>query len=121
MITLTTPRSVNTVLGGSSTVSYDKFVITSINYDVVNKITNAAIVISSSTDATQTGIPGTLRIDNGAAVLEIQVSQLDFFRRVTLTGPQNTSATALITNAQNALESGLITIGVIAGVQSAGT
>lgn len=121
MITLTSPPAVNSILGGAGTVSYDRFVLQTITYDTVNLTVNAVIRITSTTNPDMQAITGRLVIQIASAKLEIQVEQLDFYRRITLTGPQNTSIETLIRNAQNAIENGLITVGVIAGTQATGS
>ena len=120
MITLTTPPQVNSVLGGSSTVGYDKFVLSSISHDPVSMVTNAAIKITSTAEPSMQAVSGTLRINTATAVLTIESQQLDFYRQITLTGPQNAAAQSYITDAQNSLEAGLITLGVVTGVQAIG-
>jgi len=120
MITLTTPPEVNTVLGGNTPASYNKFVLSNINFDTVAKVVQATVRISSTALPDMAPIQGTLNINCATAVLTIEAQQLDYYRRVVLTGPQNTSVQTQITNAQNALESGLVTLGLVAGVQAPG-
>lgn len=120
MITLTTPAAVNTVLGGSATVGYDKFVLASITYDTVAMSLRANIRITSTAAPDMQAITGTMQVNCATAVLTIEVSQLDFFRQVRLTGPQNDSVQTQIRNAQNALENGLVSLAVIAGTQATG-
>ena len=122
MITLTTPAKVNSVLGGNALINYDKFVLASISYDTVNKVTSAQIAISSSANTEMQSVTGTLTINSVTARLTISVPQLGFYRQVVLTGPQNTFVVDNVIRAtQNALEGGLVTLGVIAGVQNTGT
>ena len=120
MITLTTAPAVNSVLGGSSTVSYNKMVLASITYDVVAMTINAGVKITSTAEPSMQPVSGTLKINTATAVLTIEVQQLDFYRQIVLTGPQNTNVQGMITNAQNALEAGLISVGVVAGTQAPG-
>lgn len=121
MITLTTPPSVNSVLGGASPISYNKLVISHVGIDVINQKIVADIQISPTANPDMQPIPGTLSIHIITAKLTIAVQQLDFYRQVTLTSPQlNSVLTTIIQPAQNTLESGLITLGVIAGVQTTG-
>jgi hypothetical protein len=65
-------------------------------------------------------IVGTLRINLATGELVVDVAQLDFYRRVTLAAAQRTSVQNIIGTAQNSLESGLVSLGVVAGTQSAG-
>jgi hypothetical protein len=50
----------------------------------------------------------------------VEVAQLDFYRQVQLNVGQVNSVNTIITNAQNALEAGLVSLGVIAGAQTTG-
>jgi hypothetical protein len=120
MITLTSPSLVNSVLGGSGTVSYDKFVLSKITYDTVNMTIAATIRITSTLSPDMQPINGTMSVSVATATLEIQVDQLDFYRRIKLTGPQNTSIETQIRNAQNSSEAGLVTLALIAGTQTTG-
>lgn len=120
MITLTTAPVVKSVLGGNSTVSYNKFVLSSISYDPVSMQVSAAVRLTSTAETSMQPVTGSLRVNTATAVLTIEVQQLDFYRQIVLTGPQNASVQSLITNAQNALEAGLISVGVIAGTQATG-
>lgn len=120
MITLTTPPSVNSVLGGNAPIGYDKFVLAGISYDTVNMQINAQVKLTSTASPSMQAVNGTLKINTGTAVLTIEVQQLDFYRQITLSGPQNSAVQGFITNAQNALEAGLISVSVIAGTQAPG-
>jgi len=122
MITLSNAIPVKTVLGGTSTVNYDKMVLDQIRYITTGgKVITANVRVTSTADPNMQEINGSLKIDVASSLLTIEVAQLDFYRKVTLTGPQVASITALITNAQDALESGLISVGVAAGTQQTGT
>ena len=121
MITLTTPSPVNSVLGGAATVNYDRFVLSNLQYDTVNQTLAATIRLTSSANPDMQPILGRMLATVATAKLEIQVDQLDFYRRITLTGPQNTAIQNQIINAQNASEAGLVTLAVVAGVQTTGT
>lgn len=120
MITLTTPPQINSVLGGNVPVAYNKLVIGPFTFAPSNQEVNGIVSLSSTTQTEMTAITGTLRISVATARLEIAVPQLDFYRRVALTGPQNTAVQNIVRDAQSALESGLVTLGVIAGTQSTG-
>lgn len=121
MITLTTPASINSVLGGNSPVAYPKLVLVPMNLDPINRTISATVRITSTTNPDMQPIMGTLNINAVSGLLEIGVPQLDFLRRVSLNASQKTAVETIINNAQNAMESGLITLGVIAGTQSTGT
>jgi hypothetical protein len=120
MITLTTPPEINSVLGGNTPVAYDKLVIAPFTFDPVGLMINANLQLSSTTVPTMQVIRGTLQINTSNGQLTIEVPQLDFYRKISLSGGQLTSAQTVVTNAQNALEAALVTLGLIAGVQSAG-
>jgi len=120
MITLTNAPLVNSVLGGIATVEYDKLTLASITHDPITMITNARIRITSTAEPTMQAVYGSLIINTATAVLTIEVQQLDFYRQITLTGPQNTTAQLFITDTQNVLENGLISLGVIDGTQANG-
>ena len=122
MITLTTPPQINSVLGGSAPVGYDKLVLGPFQLDPValsNGVRGTVRLTSSANPAMQP-INGTLSIDASVGVLTIEVGQLDFYRKVQLSGAQLTAVNTIISNAQTALENGLISLAVIAGTQSTG-
>lgn len=120
MITLTTPDQINSVLGGNAPVSYDKLVIAPFTMNGVDQTINAVLRLTSTSSPTMQPIMGSLRVNVPASELIIEVSQLDFYRRITLTGPQNTNILNQIEAAQAQIENGLISLGVIAGIRSAG-
>ena len=122
MITLTTPPQINSVLGGSAPIGYNHLVVAPFTLDPFNLQSGVrgTIRLTSSASPQMQPITGTLTINASSGILTIEVSQLDFYRQVQLSGPQITAVLAIITNAQNALEAGLVTLGVIAGVQSTG-
>lgn len=120
MITLTTPPSINSVLGGSAPVAYQKLVVGPFTFDPVAFAINGVMRLTSTTVPAMAPITGSLIVNISTGVLEVSVPQLDFYRRVQLTGPQITSVQTIVTNAQNALESGLVTLAVISGTQSTG-
>lgn len=122
MITLTTPAQINSVLGGTAPVDYNKLVIGPFTLNP----TTGNVGVSGSLRLTSTAVPamdpitGSLTVDIASGVLVMSVPQLDFLRRVVLTGPQVTAVQTIITNAQNALETGIVNLGVVAGTQSSG-
>ena len=120
MITLTTPAQINSVLGGNAPISYNKLVIGPFTMDPITMQVSGQLRLTSTANPDMPVITGKLLVNTSTSVLEVEVIQLDFYRRVLLSGPQNDAVQLQIRNAQNALESGLITLGVIAGVQSTG-
>lgn len=120
MITLTTPKAINNVLGSNATVAYNKLVIGPFTFDPVTKNIQAALSLTVSADPDSQPISGRLTITPATSTLEFRMDQIDLLRRVKLTGPQNAAAMAVVTNAQDALESGIVSLGVVAGVQTSG-
>lgn len=120
MITLTSPAQINSVLGGNAPVGYDKLVLSPFQMDAVTQIITGTLRLTSTASPTMQPITGTLRISVPSAELVIQVEQLDFYRRLTLTSPQNTSVLGIIETAQAGIENGLVSLGVIAGVRTSG-
>jgi hypothetical protein len=119
MITLTLPIPVKIKLGANDSVNYDKMVLDNIELSTTGLTINAAVVITSTAAPTKPAITGSLSIQGGT--LQIQVERLDFYERIApLSGPQVAAITTIIRNAQNALEAGLISLGVTAGTQSTG-
>ena len=121
MITLTLARQVLSVLGGSATTAYDKVVLSIIHFDTANKRIDATLNLTSTTTPTMQPLQGRLLIDINSSTLEIEIGKIDFYRRITLSAGQKTSVQNIIDGAQNPLEAGLVTLGVIDGTQSAGT
>jgi hypothetical protein len=120
MITLTTPASINSVLGGNVPVAYGAFVLAPFTMDAKTLQITGIIRLTAAASPDMQPILGNLRINGSSGQLTIEVAQLDFYRQVQLSGPQITAVLTIITNAQNALEAGLVTLGVIAGAQSTG-
>ena len=118
MITLTTPAQINSVLGGNAPVGYDKLVLTPFTITPLDSSISGKLRLTSTTNPEMQEIVGSLQIRSGELVVE--VGQLDFYRRIQLSAAQITSVTNIIRNAQNGIESGLVTLGVISGVQATG-
>ena len=120
MITLTTPPTVKSVLGSATTVAYGKLIIGPFTMDPILQTVSGAVRMVSTVDATMQPIIGTFRFSVPTSELVIEVPQLDFFRRLSLTSPQTTAVLANIETGQKAIEDGLITLAVVAGTRSAG-
>ena len=121
MITLTTPRALNIVLGGNTTVSYNKLVVGPFTMNQVTQIITATLVLTATASAQATPINGTLTINLPAGnILQLDVPQLDISTKLTLTSAQATSVVNAIEAAQAQLENGLISLGVVAGTRTAG-
>ena len=122
MITLTIAKQVNSVLGNEAAlVGYDRLVISPLTFDPQALTIRGTIRLTSIASPDMQPIIGSLDINTSQGKLQIEVQQIDFYRRITLSGGQITTINGLITNAQNSIESGLITLGVIAGTQSTGS
>ena len=120
-ITLTTPAQINSVLGGSVLIDYDHVVLTPIT---INKLTNklsSGVQLTSTLNPDMDTIAGYLNIDITTGVLVFTVEQLDMVRKMQLSAGQITSVMNIMSNAQDALENGLIGISVIDGTQATGT
>ena len=120
-ITLTTPASLNTILGGNTLVDYDHVVLSPLNFNPVENTVSSTVRITASGDPEMDVVIGSLSINVGQGKLTFQVPQLDMVRKMQLSAPQITAIQTIMSNAQDALESGLISVGVIAGVQATGT
>jgi len=120
MITLTTPAEINSVLGGSAPVPYNKLVISPLSFDAVNQTITGQLRLTATSNASMQPITGSMRISVPGAEVVVEVQQLDFYRRVVTNSAQNTSILAIIETAQKGIEDGLVSLGVIAGVRSAG-
>lgn len=121
MITLTTPPQINSVLGGSVPVGYDKLVLGPFTMDGVTQTIRGTLRLTSTASPSMQPIAGALSITlPGGNECIVDVPQLDFYRRVVLSGAQATAVLAQIETAQAALENGLVSLGLIAGVRTAG-
>ena len=120
MITLTTPPQVLAVLGGTTMVGYDRFILADITYHTVAMTVSATVHLTSTAQPDMQPIFGTLQINTASGLLTITVPQSDFQRQVRLTGPQNDVVMGFIRSAQNNMEAGLVSLGVIAGAQAPG-
>lgn len=120
MITLTTPPQINSVLGGNAPIGYDKLVVGPFTLNPISLSIQGQLRLTSTAAPDMQAIAGTLTITTASATLEIAVERLDFYRRVVLAGPQNDAVMTIIRNAQNAIENGLINLGVIQGTQALG-
>lgn len=122
MITLTTPIQVPTTLGSAATVGYNKLRIVSITADPFSMTITAQAQLMVSSIPTQPMIFGTLTIVATGATpsCTLQIPNLNFNATVALAGANLTAVSGWITGLQNNIESGLITIAEVSGIQSAG-
>lgn len=120
MITLTTPLQVITTLGSSSRSLYDRLELVTIGMDVINKNINGTCQLVASTGGVPP-IPGTYNMPtSGSAVMTISIPNALYFAEVTLTSTQQSTVQGWISSAQNNVEAGLISLGVVAGTQATG-
>ena len=100
-------------------VQYNKLVVGPFTLDPVTSTVRGSIRLTSTASPSQQPITGNLTIASG--LLTMDVAQLDFYRQIQLSVAQINAVNTIITNAQNALEAGLVTtLVVIAGTQSTG-
>ncbi len=121
MITLTTPRPLQIILGGNTSVNYNKLVVGPFTENAITQTVDATLVLTATASAQASPINGRLSINiPGGNKLTLEITQLDISTTVTLTSPQATAIINAIEAAQAALENGLITLGVVAGTRTAG-
>lgn len=120
MITLTTPPTINATIGGNNQVAYNKLVLAPITLDVLAQTVSGEIVVTSIAQPTMTPLKGRFQFRLGTSELLIEVSSLDIIRRVVLTGPQVAAIQNQIEASQAQFENGLISLGVVDGVRTAG-
>lgn len=122
MITLTSPAVINAVLGGSLPVSYDKLVLSSLTHNPVNMTVTGSVLLTATAAPDMQPLTGNLSIwaQLSQGGLEISVTQIDFYRKVKLSSAQAQAVMGMITNAQTAIEAGLISLGIIIGTQTTG-
>jgi hypothetical protein len=120
-ITLTTASIVNTVLGGSDTAAYNHAVLSPLVFDATNKKITGTIRLTASASPNMDVVTGRLVIDLGPGSLLIEIDQLDIRRKMQLSPGQIIAVQGFLDDAQNSVESGLISVGVIDGIQTIGT
>ena len=120
MITLTKSVQVSSTIGSDNAlVPYDRIVLQQININPVDQLINGTVRLTASGSPEMPPIVGDLRISVPEAKLRVEVSHVGR-KSMSLTSSQNTAALKVMTDAQNALEAGLINLGVINGVQAPG-
>jgi hypothetical protein len=121
MITLTNPAKVSTVLGSAALTNYDRLDLLTIVMDVANKSISGQCQLVSSGTPTATPIIGSYSIPTtGSAQLAISIPNIPFFATLPLTSAQQATVQNWVQTTQNTIESGLVAVGVVAGVQSTG-
>ena len=120
MITLAIPHAVLATLGSNITVAYDKIVV-SPSVDSEKRRITGRVRLMSSANPTNQPIDGKLVIDTITGLLQIEIERLGFYRAVQLSAAQKAAAIQIATDAQDAIESGLIALGTVDGTQATGT
>lgn len=123
MITLTEPKVVNSVLGSTApadAINYDKLVLSPMNFDPIAKRINGTVNLRSSTTPDMQPISGSFTLDAGSGLLQMEIRDVGFYHKRTLTAGQITSLQNLINNTQRDTEQGFISVGVFSGTWSAG-
>ena len=122
MITLTTPPTIATQLGATSSSSYAKLRIMDIIADPVAQSISAAIQLIDTANTNLPMLIGSLSImtQGNSPSVEIAVPALNLSNVVPLTAAEQTTVQGWITALQNNIEAGLVSLALIAGVQSGG-
>lgn len=120
MITLSIASVINSVLGANSPVNYDKVVLSPITIQPIQRVIQGSLNLTSTASPNMQAVVGTFTVDLVGATCSIFISQLNFQRRIVLTGPQVSAAQTIINDTQNSVENGLISLGLISGTQAAG-
>lgn len=122
MITLTNPKVVNTVLGGTATVNYDKLVVTQVSYDTIAKQITGTARVTCTADAAQIPLIGSFSIlpQNSPATITLTIQGFPFNRTLNLTGAQQTAVLGWFDTNQAQIENGFISVVMAAGTQATG-
>jgi hypothetical protein len=122
MITLTTPPTIATQLGATSSSSYAKMRIMDIIADPVTQAITASIQLIDTANTNLPMLIGSLSImtQGNSPSVEIAVPALNLSNVVPLTSAEQTTVQGWITALQNNIEAGLVSLGLIAGTQSTG-
>ena len=120
MITLTTAEEIRIVVGSTTTVSYGKMVLDQIHLSPTQKTLTSRVLLYSTTEPEMPVVTGRLDVNTATGKMVFGLDQLDIRRTRTLGAAQKAAVQAIIDNAQDDLESGLITLGDISGTQSPG-
>lgn len=122
MIIITDVKQVNSILGNDAAqVAYNRIVLSPITFDPKALTISAVVRVTSVASPDMQEILGRLDINASTGKLLVEIPTLDFYRRITLSPGQITTVTGWLTTTQNTIEAGLISVAVMAGVQSAGS
>lgn len=119
MITLTNPIPVTTVLGSTGKTNYDRLILSMFTYDLAAKNISGHCSLTASGNANAAPIQGTFNIPSSGTVT-VTIPSLPFYASIVLTAPQTAVVLGWMASGQNAIEAGLVAIGLAAGLQSAG-
>ena len=120
-ITLTTPPSLNNILGGNNLVEYDHVVLSPLTFSPTDLTVAGTVRLTSSVNTDADVVTGTVTINASTGTVTFIIANLDIHHKTTLSAAQITAVTGYISSAQDSIEAGLVTIGVVAGTQSTGT
>ena len=122
MIILTDPKQVNTVLGNNTALTgYDRMVLSPITFDVSKGLISARVVLTSATQPDMLPIEGSLEVYAGTGKLKIAIPEASFRKGMTLSPGQITAVNKQINDAQNSVETGIVSMNLVAGTQSPGS
>jgi hypothetical protein len=117
MITLTNPFKILDVLGGITMVDYETVVVTSLNVNTVSDGATGSCELRSSANNRPT-LRGNLRIlTNVDPSIIVEFPDLGFFKKVVLSSGQASTVSNVFKTLKADVESGLVTLGLVDGVQ----
>jgi hypothetical protein len=122
MITLTTPPTIATQLGGSSPAAYAKLRIVNIVADPVTQAITASIQLIDTANSNLPMLTGSLSVvtQGNSPMVAISVPALNLSSDLPLTAAAQTTVQGWITTLQNSIESGLVSLSLISGTQTTG-
>jgi hypothetical protein len=120
VITLTNPIPVVLALGGNTNALYNITVLAPLTADVVRQTCAGTVRITSSANPEMQPVLGSLVIDTNAATVQLRIDKFDYDRTITLNASGITYVRNAMATFQQALETGLVNIGMVTGVASAG-
>jgi hypothetical protein len=120
MIRLTNPISVVLALGGNTSAQYNLTVLAPLTADVVARTCSGTVRITSEANPEMQPVLGQLVISTNAGTVQLRIDKFDYDRTLPLDAGQVTYVRNAMATFQQAMESGLVSIGLIAGAAVAG-
>lgn len=121
MITLTVPPTRLSQIGGTGTVDYEKALLSPININPLEQSISGQVVLQSTSATTAVDLRGTFNITISPPSLDVTFGSVDVVPiKMTLSGAQTTVVQGIIDDAQDALETGMINLGIFDGIQTTG-